>query len=86
MTFTANYKKLASFSDCEAPKRDAMPAMVGIFRTIIRFIFESIHESQPRKAERDIANFFARRGGCITDAFEREVTRRLFSSDWSPRD
>jgi hypothetical protein len=37
---------------------------------------------QPSK-KREIANFFARRSGRITDEFERELMRRLLTSNWS---
>ena len=42
-------------------------------------------ESRQRQVEREIAKYVALRGGRITDDLEREITRRLLTSDWGPR-
>ena len=58
---------------------------IGILRRIFGALLNAMHESRRRQAEREIAYFVARRGGCVTDDLEREMTRRLSTSDWSPR-
>ena len=86
MTYTANHKNLASYVSYNPPKRNAIVKKVGILRRIFDAIFDAMHESRRRQAEREIAKFVALRGGPITDDFEREMTRRLFTSNWSPRE
>jgi hypothetical protein len=53
---------------------------------VLRRIFNAILESRQKQVDRDIAAFIARRGGRITDDLEREMTRRLLTSDWSGRE
>jgi hypothetical protein len=86
MTYTAHHKNLASYVGCEPPRRNAAVNGIGILRRAFGALFEAIHESRRRQTERDIANFVALRGGRMTDDLEREITRRLFTSDWSPRE
>jgi hypothetical protein len=86
MTYAANHKNLASYVSCNPPKRSAIVKTVGILRRIFGAMLDAMHESRRRQAERKIANFVARRGGRITNDLEREMTRRLFTTDWSPRD
>jgi hypothetical protein len=38
------------------------------------------------QAEREIADFVALRGAHMTDDLEREMTRRLVTSNWSLRE
>ena len=82
MTYAANQKNLAPYFSYNPPKRNAIVKKVGILRRI----FDAMHGSRRRRAEREIANFVARRGGRMTDDLEREMARRLFTSDWSPRE
>ena len=82
MTYAANQKTLAPYVSYNPPKRNAIVKKVGILRRI----FDAMHRSRRRQAEREIANFVARRGGRMTDGLEREMARRLFTSDWSPRE
>ena len=86
MTHVANRKNLASYVSHNPPKRNAVVKKVDIVRRIFAAILDAMHESRRRQAEREIANFVARQGGRITDDLEREMMRRLFMSDWSPRD
>ena len=86
MTYAANHKNLASYVSCNAPTRNVIAKKFGILRRIFGAILDAMHESRRRQAEREIANFVALRGGRITDDLEREMTRRLFTTDWSPRD
>ncbi len=85
MTYTANHKNLASYVPYNPPKRNAIVKKVGILR-IFDAILDAMHESRRRQAEREIAKLVALRGGPITDDFEREMARRLFTSDWRPRE
>ena len=84
MTDTANHEKLASYGGYNPPKRNAIMKGVGILRRFFQAIFDAMDESRRRQAEREIANFVARQGGRFTDDLEREMTRRLFTSGWSP--
>jgi hypothetical protein len=59
---------------------------VSILRRVFGALLEAMHESRRRQTERDIANFVASRGGRLTDDLEREIMRRLFTSDWSSRE
>jgi hypothetical protein len=86
MTYTANQKNLASYVSYNPPQRNAIAKTVGILRRIFGAILDAMHESRRRQAEREIANFVARQGGRMTDDLEREMTRRLFTSNWSPRE
>jgi hypothetical protein len=52
---------------------------------ILRRIFDAIFESRQKQADRDIARFLARSGGRLTDDIEREITQRLLTGNWNPR-
>ena len=67
-------------------RRIAIVKKVSILRRIFDAIFDGIYESRRRQTDREIANFFAQRGGRITDDLEREMTHRLFTSNWSARE
>ena len=53
----------------------------GLLRRILNAIFE-LHQKQ---TDRDVARFFIRSGGRLTDELEREMTQRLFKGNWDPR-
>jgi hypothetical protein len=59
---------------------------VGILRRVFDAVLKAMEESRQKQIEREIANYVALRGGRMTDDLEREITRRLFTSDWSPRE
>jgi hypothetical protein len=86
MTDTTNDKKLGHFVGHSRPKRNAIVEGMGILRRSFCAILVAMHESRQKQAEREIARFFALRGGNITDELEREMNRRLFATDWSRRD
>jgi hypothetical protein len=86
ITYAANKKNLAPYISYDPPKHNAIVKKVGILRRIFGAIFDAMYESRRRQAEREIANFAARQGGPMTDGLEREMERRLFASDWSPRE
>ena len=52
---------------------------------VVRRIFDAIFESRQKQADRDIARFLARSGGRLTDDIEREITQRLLTGNWNPR-
>ncbi len=82
MTNTATYKKLASYGGYNPPMRNAIMKLIAMPGRFFHLILHAMHESRRRQAEREIANFVARQGGHITDDLEREMTHRLFTSDW----
>jgi hypothetical protein len=45
-----------------------------------------MEESRQKQAERELSNYVALRGGPLTDDLEREMMRRLFTSDWNCRE
>jgi len=86
MTYAATKENLAPYVSYDPAKHDAIVKKVGILRRVFGAIFDAMHESRRRQAEREIAKFVARQGGHMTDGLEREMERRLFASDWSPRE
>ena len=86
MTDAANHKNLASYVGYSLPKRNAIVNTVGILQRFFVGILDAMHESRRRQAEREIANLVARQGGPMSDDLERDMTRRLFRSNWSPRE
>lgn len=46
-----------------------------------RRVFDTLIESQQRRADREIARFVASHGGLFTDDMERQIMRRLTQSD-----
>ncbi len=63
----------------EAPARDASAAHAP---GVLRRLFDAVYESRRRQTDREIAHVLARNGWRLTDEFEREITRRLTTSDW----
>jgi hypothetical protein len=86
MTYTANHKNLASYVGYDRPRRKAVVNGVDILRRVFGALLEAMRESRRRQTERDIAHYVASRGGRMTDDLEREITRRLLTSDWSPHE
>jgi hypothetical protein len=86
MTDAANHTNLASYVTHDPPKPNGIVKKVGNLRHIFEAILNAMYESRRRQAEREIANFVARQSGRMTDDLEREMARRLFASDWSPRE
>jgi hypothetical protein len=81
MTYAAHARDSVACAGHALPRRDAASAKPGILRRI----FDAIGESRQRQTEREVARFIARRGGRITDEVEREIGRRLLTSNWSAR-
>jgi hypothetical protein len=87
MTYTADHKNLTSYAGYGPPRRKAVVNGVGILRRVFGALIDAMYESRRRQTERDIANYVASRGGGrMTDDLEREITHRLLTSDWSPRE
>ena len=86
MTYAANKKNLASYVHYDPSMQNQTAKKVGILRRIFDAIFDAMHESRRRQAEREITDFVARQGGRMTDGLERAMERRLFASDWSPHE
>jgi hypothetical protein len=59
---------------------------VGILRRVFGALLNAMEESRQKQTEREIASYVALRGGPLTDDLEREMMRRLLTSDWSPRE
>jgi len=83
VAYTANHKSLASYVGYNSPKRNAI---VNGLRRVFAALLKAMDDSRQRQVEREIAKYVALRGGRITDDLEREITRRLLTSDWSPRE
>jgi hypothetical protein len=81
MTSLAHRKHVAPWTDGAAAGGHVIAAAARVLRRVV----DAIGASRQRQAERDIARVVAARGGRITDDLEREMTRRLTASDWSPR-
>jgi hypothetical protein len=86
VAYTANHKNLASYVGYNPSKRNAILNGVGILRRVFGALLKAMDESRQRQVEREIANYVALRGGRMTDSLEREIARRLFTSDWNRRE
>jgi hypothetical protein len=74
MTDTADHDKLASYGGYNPPRRNAIMKGVGPLRRFFHALYNSMHESRRRQAEREIAKFAAGRHERITNEF-REIRR-----------
>jgi hypothetical protein len=81
MTYATHHGDFA-FVGKASTKRDDVTTKAGVLQRI----FDAILGSRQRQADREIASFIARRGGHITDDLEREIMRRLVTSNWSGRE
>jgi hypothetical protein len=82
MTYAAHHGDFVPYVGAKASTRSNPVANKA---GILRRIFDAIFESRQKQADRDIAAFIAQRGGRITDELEREMTRRLMTSNWGAR-
>jgi hypothetical protein len=81
MTYAAHHRDFASCGNAST-KSGAVATKAGV---LLR-IFDAIFASRQKQTDREIASFVARRGGRFTDDLEREMTRRLLTSNWSARE
>ena len=85
MSYTAHHKNLAAYVG-DPPRRNVAVNRVGILRRAFGAFLDAMEKSRQKQTEREIENFVASRGGPLTDDLEREMMRRLLTSDWSPRE
>ena len=82
MTYAAHHRDFPYFRDkASSTRSNAVTNKTGILRRI----FDAIIKSRQKQADRDIARFLARSGGRLTDDMEREMTQRLLTGNWNPR-
>jgi hypothetical protein len=80
MTYAAHHRDFVPyFGDKASTRRNVVANKPGRLRRI----FDAIFESRQKQADRDIARFLDRSGGCFTDDIEREMTQRLLTSNWN---
>lgn len=78
MAYIATHRDLVPYSSASRIGWSAKPG-------ILRRLYGAIVDARQRDANRIVAKFLARSGGQLTDDIEREMTRRLSSSDWTFR-
>jgi hypothetical protein len=49
---------------------------------LLRRIYQAMHRSRQRQAERVVAAYLESTGGRFTDEIERRVTERLITGEW----
>jgi hypothetical protein len=86
MSYTANHRNLAAYVGYAPPRRNVAVKRVGILGRVFGALLKAMEESRQKQTEREIAKYVSSRGGRMTDELEREIERRLFTSDWSPRE
>jgi hypothetical protein len=62
-----------------SPKGEVVAKRIGI----VRQIFDALMQSRQRDIDRQISRFLAQSGRAFSDDLERELTRRLLTSNWS---
>ena len=83
MTCATHDKELAAYvDDSSSTRRSVFVTLTGVLRRIA----DAIYESRQRQADREIARFIAQSGGRLTDDIERQMMRRLSTSNLSLRD
>ena len=80
MSYTANHRNLTAYVGYP-PRRNVAGNRVGILRRVFGALLKAMEESRQKQTEREIAKFVSSRGGRMTDELEREIERRLFTSD-----
>jgi hypothetical protein len=69
MAYATAHLEFASFEDTAARQAG--------YRGFLRRIYDAIHASRQRQADRDIAAYIERSGGRLTDSMERELMERV---------
>jgi hypothetical protein len=82
MSYAANNRDL---TPCFCEKASGGGKTVANKPGLLRRILNTIFESHQKQSDRDVARFFIRSGGRLTDELEREMTQRLFKGNWDPR-
>ena len=52
---------------------------------LLRRLYNSFVAARQKQADSEVDRYFARHGSVLTDATERDMMRRVISSNWSPR-
>jgi hypothetical protein len=86
MSYTANQRNLTGYIGYDPPRRNVAGNRVGILRRVFGALLKAMEESGQKQTEREIAKYASSRGGRMTDELEREIERRLSTSDWSLRE
>jgi hypothetical protein len=80
MSYAAHRSDFGSLASRTPADGAAVPKRPGILRRI----FDALLESRQRDADRQIASFLAARSArSLTDDLEREISRRLSTSNWT---
>ena len=82
MSYAANNRDLIP---CFCEKASGGGKTVANKPGLLRRILNAIFESHQKQTDRDVARFFIRSGGRLTDELEREMTQRLFKGNWDTR-
>jgi hypothetical protein len=69
MAYATDHLEFASF--------EGTPARKLRYRGFVRRVYDAIHDSRQRQADRDIAAYIERSGGRLTDSIERELMERV---------
>jgi len=57
---------------------------VGVrLRRLARRLTDALEAQRQSEVDREAARLLAQSGGRLTDSLEREITRKVFASDWS---
>ena len=67
-------------SDRAAPVANGVGARLG---RLVRRLNDALDARRRSEVDRSIARLLAQSGGRLTDSLEREIMRKVFSSDWS---
>ena len=79
MSYAAHRKDFGSLTN-QAPPKIAVVEKPSLLRRIL----DAFIQSRQRHVDRQVARFVASRsGGTLTDSLEREISQRLFTSNWS---
>jgi hypothetical protein len=81
MSYAAHRRDFGPFIGQAPRKIEEAPKRAGILRRILDVFIEF----RQRDVDRQIARFLAARSATsLTDGLEREISQRLFTSNWSP--
>jgi hypothetical protein len=80
---TAHHKDFGSFDARKASHKGETGETVAKKRGLVRQIFDALMRSPQRDVDRQISRFLAQSGRAFSDDLEREITRRLLTSNWS---
>lgn len=80
MTHAAHHNEFARYAgDNVASQRNPVAKRPGILRRV----FNAMIESRQRQTNRQIAHYLAQSGGRFSDEVERDLMRRVSTSNWN---